>query len=643
VSYARQRVTTVKSPPQKTRDDAAQDSRANAAPTQTCADSAPAFAALGLNTEEILKHKPDLEQLNSWFEIALENMARGLSMFDADQRLIVCNKMYREIYHLPEELTRAGTPLSDIVRYHVRGETGAERLEDIEKQRKWIEQHLRDLESGKCFSYVQELKDGRTILVTSQPIVGGGWVDLQEDITEKRLAEQKISWLARHDTLTEIANRFHFREQLECALQDLQAGDGFAILWLDLDKFKEVNDTLGHPVGDALLQSVAQRLREALRRRDLIGRLGGDEFAVLQRNVKRKHDAELLAARLLRAIGETHYVGKQRLHADASIGIVYAPEDGQTIDELLKNVDIALYKAKARGGGCYAVFEPGEDERLRERHQLEADFKFALSRQELALHYQPIINIKTNEVSSFEALMRWHYPQRGMISPADFIPIAEQTGLIVPMGEWALRQACKDAASWPEPIGVTVNLSSIQFERGDLVGATKEALQQSGLAPSRLELEVTESVLLCDAPKTKETLARLHDLGVRIALDDFGTAFASLSYLQSFPFDKLKIDRSFVREIPERADSLAIVQAVTNLARNLKMNTVAEGIETRAHLTSVSGAGCDEVQGFYFSRPVPATQVDEVLGLCRLKCMASNHSSIAHDRVKRHRRVRSLR
>jgi len=612
-------------------------------PSQTPTDLARALTALRLNTEEILRHKQELEQLNGWFEIALDNMARGLSMFDAQQRLIVCNKMYREIYHLPEELTRPGTPLSDIVRFHVRRETGSERLGDIEKQRKWIDRHVSELAQGKSFSYVQELKDGRIILVTNQPITSGGWVDLQEDITEKRHAEQKISWLARHDALTEIANRFHFREQLEQALHELQPDDGFAVLWIDLDKFKEVNDTLGHPVGDMLLKSVAKRLRQTVRGPDLIGRLGGDEFAILQRNAKRKNDAETLATRVLRSLGEPIHVAEHTLQIDASIGIAHAPEDGRSIDELLKNVDIALYKAKSRGGGCFAFFEPGEDEKFRERHQIESDLKSALSRQELALHYQPIINVKTNEVTSFEALMRWYHPQRGLIAPDDFIPIAEQTGMIVPMGEWALRQACRDAATWPQPVSVTVNLSSVQFEHGDLVQATRHALEQSGLAADRLEMEITESVLLCDAPKTQETLRQLHELGVQIALDDFGTAFASLSYLQSFPFDKLKIDRSFVREIPERADCLAIVQAVTNLARNLKMDTVAEGIETREHFASVSGAGCDEVQGYYFSRPVPSTQVSEVLSLCRLKCLVSNQDSVARNRAKHPRRKRTAR
>jgi len=601
----------------------------------------PTELALRLNTEEILKHKKQLEQLNGWFEIALDNMARGLSMFDAQQRLIVCNKMYREIYQLPIELTQPGTPLAEIVRFHVRRETGCDRFEDVEKQRKWIEHHVAELARGKTFSYVQELKDGRTILVTNQPLSNGGWVDLQEDITEKRRAEQQISWLARHDALTEIANRFHFREQLEFALHGLQRNDGFALHWIDLDKFKDVNDSLGHPVGDMLLKSVARRLRESVRGPDIVGRLGGDEFAVLQRHAKRACDAERLATRLLRAVSEAHHVAGEVLQVDASIGIAYAPEHGLTVDELLKNVDVALYKAKSRGGKRFAFFAPGEDDKIHERHRLEIDLKSALERQQLALHYQPIIHLKANEVTSFEALMRWHHPQRGTISPCDFIPLAEQTGLIVPMGEWALQQACKDAASWPDPIKVTVNLSPVQFESGDLVQATLRALEQSGLAADRLELEITESVLLRDAPNTHEILRKLQDTGVRISLDDFGTAFASLSYLQSFPFNKIKIDRSFVRDVPERADCLAIIHAVTNLAKNLQIDTVAEGIETREHLSSVTGAGCDEVQGFYFSHAVPSGEVGEVLGLCRLKCLTGPQRSQNRRHPRRARRKRS--
>jgi diguanylate cyclase (GGDEF)-like protein len=590
---------------------------------QTPTELARTLAVLKLNTEELLEHKRQLEQLNGWFEVALDNMARGLSMFDAEQRLIVCNKIYRDIYRLPPELTQPGTPLSDIVRYHVRRETGSERAEDVEKQRKWIDHHVAELARGKIFSYVQELKDGRTILVNNQPLPNGGWVDLQEDITEKRRAEQRITWLARHDTLTEIANRFHFREQLEQALRAARPGGGFALHWIDLDKFKEVNDTYGHPVGDALLKSVARRLRGSVRGNDLVGRLGGDEFAIMQRNARKKEDIELLAGRLLRAIGEPHQVAGRTLEVDASIGIVHAPENGSTVDDLLRSVDVALYKAKFQGGGRFAFFTPDEDVKLRERHQLEIDLKSALGRGELILHYQPIVNLKAHQVTSFEALMRWNHPERGLIPPRDFIPTAEQTGLIVRMGEWALEQACADAASWPEPVKVTVNLSPVQFEAGDLVRATVRALEQSKLEAGRLELEITEGALLCDAPRTHEILHKLHALGVQIALDDFGTAFSSLSYLQNFRFDKIKIDQTFVREVPGGNDSYAIIHAVTELAKALKIETVAEGVETRKHLDTVEGAGCDEVQGFYFSHPVPSSEVGEVLALCRLKCLAA--------------------
>ena len=631
-----------KAPPQS--QDPATEPAADPESGQTPTELARTLAALKLNTAELLQHKRQLEQLNGWFEVALDNMARGLSMFDAEQRLIVCNKIYRDIYGLPAELTQPGTPLADIVRYHVRRETGSERAEDIEKQRKWIAHHVAELARGKTFSYVQELKDGRTILVSNQPLANGGWVDLQEDITEKRSAEQRITWLARHDTLTELANRFHFREQLEQALRAARHGDGFALHWIDLDKFKEVNDTYGHPVGDALLQSVAQRLRAAVRGNDLVGRLGGDEFAILQRNARKKENTEGLAARLLRAIEEPHKIAGHSLEIDASIGIVQAPEDGSTADDLLKNVDVALYQAKFEGSGHFVFFTPAENEKIRERHRLEADLKHALDRGELVLHYQPIINLKSHQVTSFEALMRWNHSERGLIAPLEFIPMAEQTGVIVRMGEWALEQACADAASWPEPIKVTVNLSPAQFDGGNLLQATTRALERSKLEARRLEFEVTENVLLRDAPRTHEILHKLHALGVQIALDDFGTAFASLSYLQNFQFDKIKIDRMFVRDVRGRNDSYAIIRAVSELARSLKIETVAEGVETREHLATVGEAGCDEVQGFFFSHPVPSSEVGDVLALCRLKCVsAAPFRANARSQPRRLRRLRRAR
>ncbi|HIE69504.1 MAG TPA: diguanylate cyclase, partial [Planctomycetes bacterium] len=298
----------------------------------------------------MLEQKKRLEQLNTWFEIALDNMARGLSMFDANRRLMVCNKLYREIYDLPPELSKPGTPLDDIARYHVMRQKGCDCEAEFQRLSKWMDRHIAELAHGKSFSYVQDLPNGRHILVTIQPLPGGGWVDLQEDITEKMRAEQKITWLARHDTLTQIANRFHFREALQQEITGLQPNETFALHWIDLDKFKPVNDTFGHPAGDELLKSVAQRLRHAVRTSDIVGRLGGDEFAVLQRNSPTPEDAEHLARRLLHAIGKPHDIAGKTVHVEASIGIALAPQHGRTVDTLLSNADIALYNAKSEGG-----------------------------------------------------------------------------------------------------------------------------------------------------------------------------------------------------------------------------------------------------------------------------------------------------
>jgi len=563
--------------------------------------------------------KQQLAQLGGWFEIALNNMGRGLSMFDAEQRLLVCNRLYREIFDLPERLTRPGTPLAEIIRNHVKKETGSDTQKDRENQHKWIEYHVAALARGETFSDTRHLKNGRIILVTNQPMPGGGWVDLQEDITEKCKAEQKITWLARHDTLTEIANRFQFREHLDTWFRELPPGSGFAVHWIDLDHFKSVNDTLGHPAGDALLKSVAKRLRNTLRGPDLVARLGGDEFAVLQAGATREAQAVKLAKRLIRALAEPHHVLGHKVLAAASIGVALAPSQGRNADELLKNADIALYRAKGSGRGCYACFEPKHDQKTAPRRGLEADLRGAQEKGQLELYYQPIVELGREEVMGFEALMRWHHPERGMLPPGDFIPLAEQTGLIVEIGAWALHRACHEAMSWPEHIKVTVNLSPTQFESGDLYRTVAHALAESGLSPSRLELEITEGLLLRDEAGTHEVLHKLRDLGVKIALDDFGTAYASLSYLRSFPFDKIKIDRSFITDLDmqKSTDCVAIIHAVAGLAKRMQMSTVAEGVETLDHLNTVTIAGCEEVQGFYFSQAVPAAEVKAVLAQCR--------------------------
>lgn len=582
----------------------------------TPANSADETKAMRRRAEALRKAgsgSEQIERINLWLEVALNNMARGLSMFDSAQRLILCNDMYRQIYALPDALTKPGTALADIVRHHVKTETGRDRAADHKAQRQWIASHLAKLALGKAFSHTQQLSSGRTILVTNQPLSDGSWVDLQEDITERCQAEERISWLARHDTLTEVPNRFHFNEQLDDALQNLGCGDGIAVHWIDIDRFKDVNDDLGHPVGDALLRSIGARLRASVRRPDFVGRLGGDEFAIVQTGVTSPDQAVAFAKRILRSVKETHHLMGQRIDIGASIGIALAPVHGRTTEDLLKSADIALYHAKAMGRGTYELFDPLYGYEKQARRRLEGDLATALKDNQLELHYQPIVDARTGTTHSCEALMRWRHPLQGLIPPVEFIPLAEETGLIVAMGEWALQQACKDAASWPNKVCVTVNLSPLQFSCSDLFGTVSTALGRSKLKPERLELEITETVLLRDDPATLKTLHRLRALGVRIALDDFGTAFASLSYLRSFPFDTIKIDRSFVRDLPQRTDCAAIIEAMAGLAKKLHMSTVAEGVETRQQADAVEGAGCDQLQGFLFSKPMPAADIGRLL------------------------------
>jgi diguanylate cyclase (GGDEF)-like protein len=557
--------------------------------------------------------KEQLARLNQWLEVALNNMARGLSMFDTEQRLILCNDVYRHIYELPDELTRPGTPLADIVHYHVKSETGREGPEAAEEQHKWIEQHVARLARGESFSHKQNLSGGRTILITNQPLGDGSWVDLQEDITERVRAEEKIAWLARHDALTGIPNRFHFHEQLDLALENLRAGVGLAVHWIDLDHFKDVNDDLGHPAGDALLKSFGGRIQANIRAPDFVGRLGGDEFAIVQSGVASAEDATAFAERLLKLFDDTHTLMGQQVDIEASVGIALAPQHARTADDLLKCADMALYHAKSLGRGTYTLFDPHYRYEMQSRRQLEVDLRLALQKNQIVLHYQPILDTKSQRITCCEALMRWQHPEHGLIAPNDFIPLAEETGLIVALGEWALFTACAEAATCPREIGVTVNLSATQFANSDLYKTVDAALSLSGLKPQRLELEITESVLLRDDADTVKTLHKLRERGVRIALDDFGTAFASLSYLRSFPFDTIKIDRSFVRDLPDKTDCSAILESVAGLARKLHMRSVAEGIETSQQLTMVTDIGCDEVQGYYFNRPIPGPDLAKVL------------------------------
>jgi diguanylate cyclase (GGDEF)-like protein/PAS domain S-box-containing protein len=434
------------------------------------------------------------------------------------------------------------------------------------------------------------------------------------DMTEKRRAESRIAHMAHHDALTGLPNRVLFHERLDEALSRLRRhGEKIAVLYLDLDHFKNVNDTLGHPIGDLLLKEAADRLRSCLRGSDIVARFGGDEFAVLQMGIAGPDEAGVLAERIVTLMIEPFDIEGQRIVIGASAGIAMAPNDGESSDVLLKNADMALYRAKEDGRRVFRFFEPGMDARLRARRALELDLRSALAAHEFELYYQPLVTLTTGAISGFEALIRWRHPVRGMVAPVDFIPLAEEIGLIVPIGEWVLRQACAEAVAWPDNVKVAVNLSPVQFKTSNLTQVVLMALANAGLPPGRLELEVTESLLLETSEANLATLHRLRGLGVSICLDDFGTGYSGMSYLRDFPFDKIKIDRSFVSELGETGDCMAIVRAITRLGTSLGIRTTAEGVETEAQLGLLRNEGCTEMQGYLLSRPMPASEIAKFL------------------------------
>ena len=444
------------------------------------------------------------------------------------------------------------------------------------------------------------------------------------DVTERKQAEARIAYMAHHDALTLLPNRVLFHERLDELLGRVRRqGEKLAVHCLDLDHFKGVNDTLGHPIGDELLKSVAARLGACLRDSDLVARLGGDEFAIVQSPLGDPTEANILANALIEAVAKPYEVRGHEVVVGASIGIALAPSDGDASDVLLRNADMALYRAKAEGRGTAHFFEPEMDRRIQARRILELDLRKAFAQGEFELFYQPLVNLSRNEVSGFEALLRWRHPERGMVGPAEFIPLAEEIGLIVPLGEWVLRKACTEAVKWPADLKFAVNLSPAQFRSRGVVQAVLTALAYSGLLASRLELEITESVLLGETDANLATLHQLREIGVRISMDDFGTGYSSLSYLRCFPFDKIKIDRSFVRELSERPDCLAIIRAVAGLGMSLGIATTAEGVETQEQLERLRGEGCTEVQGYFFSAPRPASEIIGLLPAAQSKATAA--------------------
>ncbi|WP_052213705.1 bifunctional diguanylate cyclase/phosphodiesterase [Belnapia sp. F-4-1] len=551
----------------------------------------------------------ELHLQNDRFDAALNNMSQALCMADADHRLIVCNRRFLELFGLAEADAAAGTGL-DLLMRSVRsaGRIDPALLAALGEAQSAL------VAEGQAGTFWREGADGRAIAVSHRPMADGGWLATYEDITERRRVEARISYMAHHDELTDLPNRLLFRERMEAALAGGRSrGQELALLFLDLDHFKDVNDTLGHPLGDALLRDVARRLRSCIREGDLVARLGGDEFAILQAPGRSAEEAADLAQRVVDVICAPYELLGYRAQVGASIGIALAEHvtgDAATAaNQMLKHADLALYRAKAAGRRTWRFFEASMAAELEARLAIEADLREALPGNQLEVMYQPIFALQTNRLSGFEALLRWRHPVRGMVSPGVFIPLMEETGLIEAVGRWVLEQATREAATWPAPLKVAVNLSPLQFRAADIATSMLHVLGQSGLAPGRLELEITESALLQSDGGVAEVLQAFRSTGIRTSLDDFGTRYSSLSYLLSFPFDKIKIDQSFVRDMATRAESVAIVTSVAHLANQLGMATTAEGVETAEQLRRVREAGCTEAQGYFFGPPESATEL----------------------------------
>jgi diguanylate cyclase (GGDEF)-like protein len=564
------------------------------------------FSVRGRLLREKMAHVLSVQNLR--FNALLADMPLGVSMFDETGCLAISNDRYLQMYRLPADGVAPGTPLREIVEH--KKASGAA-VGDVEA---FCDNLAEQLDRGLLVRGLAQLDDGRVISSLSQPMEDGGWVSIHEDITERKRAEERIAYMAHHDPLTGLLNRARFADQLEERLASVAAGARLTVLFLDLDHFKYVNDTLGHLVGDELLKAVAERLRGCVEEADVIARLGGDEFAIIHVETEATEDVSRLADGICAAIKAPYDIGGLQATVDVSIGIARAPQESIRAAELMKRADVALYRAKADGRSVHRVFEPGMFAKIAARRGLESDLRNGIARGEFQLFYQPVVNIEDNRIVGLEGLLRWHHPERGTIPPAEFIPTAEETGLIVPLGEWVIRRACLDAANWPSEIKIAVNLSPAQFRNHNLTQVVINALGSSGVAPSRLELEITEEILLGHSRENLAVLEQFRALGIQIVMDDFGVGYSSLNYLRLFPFDKIKIDRSFVNDLSNGDDlSLAIVQAVTRLAKVLRVPTTAEGIETKEQLELVRAAGCTEFQGYFFSKPRPATEISQLL------------------------------
>jgi len=569
--------------------------------------------AIQLMAEELNERHRALEQReaqlaaqNLLFDAALNNMSQGLCMYDAELRIVVTNQRLSDLFGLDSDVVKPGTNFVDMIKLSI--EAGnAPNLTAAQL----CETYLRSDLALQTFD--RELPGGRVISVAQRPMADGGRVATFEDVTDRRRTEAQIAHMARYDALTDLPNRASFRERLISAVKRAtHTGASFAVFVIDLDRFKDVNDVFGHSAGDALLCEVSRRLLAASDGA-FLARLGGDEFTVIMSDGVRASSAATLARRLQDAVAGEIEVEGHRVQTGLSIGVAIFPTDGADVTTLLGNADAALYRAKADARGTIRFFEADMDLRLRERRALQHELESAIAHDELILHYQPQA-LMDGDIIGFEALVRWRHPTRGLVPPDAFIPIAEESGLIIPLSEWVMREACREAASWQRPLQIAVNLSAVQFRHGDLPGLVHSILLETGLSPRRLELEITETVLIDDFSRTVSILRRLKSLGVRIAMDDFGTGYSSLSYLQSFPFDKIKIDRGFVSNMEHNIQSATIVRAVIGLGRGLKLRVVAEGVESASQMAFLSHEACDEIQGFAIGRPCPIENYAEAVG-----------------------------
>ena len=544
----------------------------------------------------LIANAAELERTNMRFDAVMNYMSQGLCMFDAEHRVVVTNARYSEIYHLSRQQVKPGTTVRQILESrHERGTNFALTADE------YIQVNMKEANE------IQELADGRIVAINRHTMPDGAWLTTHEDITDRARNERKIAFLAQHDMLTALANRSLFGDKLDEARRNFQLhGIGFTVLMLDLDKFKNVNDTLGHPAGDRLLVEAARRLKSSIREGDVVARLGGDEFAIIQAGEKNQHEGAIaLATRIIDIIGTPFDLNGHQAKVGTSIGIVFAPKNGIESEDILRKADLALYGAKACGRNGFRLFQAEMTEAVDSQKMVENELREAIARNEFELRYQPVIDVKSHSLRGAEAMVRWRHPLKGLLNGDHFIPLAETTGLMLPLGEWMLQQACKDAATWPTNIKVAINLSAAQFSMGGLFEAVVRALFESGLPPDRLELQIAEIVLSEKEGTHLLTARQLKSLGISMVLKDFGSGYSSTSYLTKFPFDKIKIDKSFIQGVSRRRDCAAVLASVLALANGLDIETIAEGVETQEQFDALRTAGVDFAQGDLFGQTVP--------------------------------------